>query len=340
MQGRAEERVPAVVLPSGVPELHLTTGPVPDPRRLSVSSAEPESSDDESTSEGENGDHAARELERQRVLEAAGLIVKQAPPRPPRKRRPAPKAPLGRRGGSNEPRQDAGVSRDKDLPDRPHSPAESILRIDDAYERYQAFRESRDGRMSLALFQGGRGTGLGVSIPAAPPSPSATVSSIPSATDQTKAAIKSFFGRGPERERERERPRVISAPVISAPISSGGAVERGNSPAFGMVSDGYRGLLLLMIGKSWSSLVDKSVVEGLPDTERKRQEVGYMPCVCVMVADRVQAIFELIATESAYVRDLQMIVEVGGLGVGGLCSCLGRNSMRPWCRCSTKSRRR
>ncbi|CAE6506752.1 unnamed protein product, partial [Rhizoctonia solani] len=45
--------------------------------------------------------------------------------------------------------------------------------------------------------------------------------------------------------------------------------------------------------QSWTSLVDKSVVEGIPDDERKRQE----------------AIFELIATESAYVRDLQMIVE-------------------------------
>ncbi|KAG8679028.1 hypothetical protein FRC08_017280, partial [Ceratobasidium sp. 394] len=163
----------------------------------------------------------------------------------------------------------------KELPEPPLSPAESILRIDDAYERYQAFRSSRAGRASLSSFEGG----LGVMIPHGPPSPSGTVtslpSSVPSTADQTKQAIKSFFGRGSERP-STSSARVISGPVISAPV--GAVPERGNSPAFGM---------------SWSSLVDRSVVEGIPDNERKRQE----------------AIFELIATESAYVHDLQMIVE-------------------------------
>ena len=46
--------------------------------------------------------------------------------------------------------------------------------------------------------------------------------------------------------------------------------------------------------KSWASLLDQSTLEGIPDMERKRQE----------------AIFELINTEAAYVRDLQLIVEV------------------------------
>jgi actin cytoskeleton-regulatory complex protein PAN1 len=41
-------------------------------------------------------------------------------------------------------------------------------------------------------------------------------------------------------------------------------------------------------------LIDKSALEEIPPKERKRQE----------------AIFELIATEGAYVRDLQLIVEV------------------------------
>ena len=46
--------------------------------------------------------------------------------------------------------------------------------------------------------------------------------------------------------------------------------------------------------KSWASLVEKTALEGIPVHERKRQE----------------AIFELIHTEVAYVRDLQLIVEV------------------------------
>lgn len=47
-------------------------------------------------------------------------------------------------------------------------------------------------------------------------------------------------------------------------------------------------------GTSWASLVDRSALEEIPPKERKRQE----------------AIFEFVATESAYVRDLQLIVEV------------------------------
>ncbi|CAE7139400.1 unnamed protein product, partial [Rhizoctonia solani] len=258
--------------------LHLMTH---DPKRLSVaSSADLSSSSEEYSSDEDGDDQAARGLERQRVLEAAGLIVKQAPPRPPRKRRPAPKAPVRTRSDDDrEPSPQEGGSspgtsfRDKNLPEQPDE-NESILRIDDAYERYQAFRSTGEGRTSLSSFEGLAAQG----VPPTPVSPSATISSLPSATDSTKAAIKSFFGRGSERDKPRATV-TISAPVISAPInSSGGANERGSSPAFGM---------------SWSSLVDKSVVEGIPDDERKRQE----------------AIFELIATESAYVRDLQMIVE-------------------------------
>jgi hypothetical protein len=64
-------------------------------------------------------------------------------------------------------------------------------------------------------------------------------------------------------------------------------------------------------------LVDRSVVEGIPDDERKRQEVGSQPGLGSGV-DLGQAIFELIATESAYVRDLQMIVEVGWRSIGSM----------------------
>ena len=42
--------------------------------------------------------------------------------------------------------------------------------------------------------------------------------------------------------------------------------------------------------------MDKDTLEGIPASERKRQE----------------AIFEFINTEAAYVRDLQLIVEVRG----------------------------
>ncbi len=67
--------------------------------------------------------------------------------------------------------------------------------------------------------------------------------------------------------------------------------------------------------ESWASLVDKSALEGLPDRERRRQEVsfylGFMhKCKTVLIHMSGKAIFELIATEGAYVRDLQLVVEV------------------------------
>jgi actin cytoskeleton-regulatory complex protein PAN1 len=62
--------------------------------------------------------------------------------------------------------------------------------------------------------------------------------------------------------------------------------------------------------QSWASLVDRNALEGLPDKERKRQEVGRLYALGKLHYMSSQAIFELIATEAAYVRDLQLIVEV------------------------------
>ena len=60
--------------------------------------------------------------------------------------------------------------------------------------------------------------------------------------------------------------------------------------------------------------MDKSALEGLPDRERRRQEVCLRFCPIHKVLMRMvgKAIFELIATEGAYVRDLQLTVEVRG----------------------------
>ena len=72
---------------------------------------------------------------------------------------------------------------------------------------------------------------------------------------------------------------------------------------------------LLFITESWASLVDKSALEGLPDRERRRQEAclrfgSILKCKTVLMRIDDKAIFELIATEGAYVRDLQLVVEV------------------------------
>ena len=69
---------------------------------------------------------------------------------------------------------------------------------------------------------------------------------------------------------------------------------------------------LMLVYQSWASLVDKSALDEIPPAERKRQEVCYslLKHPILQIDHFQQAIFELIATEAAYVRDLQLIVEV------------------------------
>ncbi|KAH7105277.1 Dbl homology domain-containing protein [Auriculariales sp. MPI-PUGE-AT-0066] len=254
---------------------------------VSYLSSEAESDDesDDSAEEGQTDEQVraerqTRELERKRVLEAAGLIVKPAPEAPPRpaKRRRAP-APPPRTSSSIpttvpedgllEPEDDAD---DIPPPLPPKSPV--TFQLDDAYERYQKYQ----------LAQPGHNKRMSVSSVDVPPSPSGTTNSslmLPSSGGESRySSLFALFGRSKTPAGDDIAQAQKSRPVISGPIS--GPVthlpSRENSPAF---------------GSSWASLVDKSALEDMPKVERRRQE----------------AIFELIATETAYVRDLQLIVE-------------------------------
>lgn len=86
---------------------------------------------------------------------------------------------------------------------------------------------------------------------------------------------------------EPKRPS-ISGPTITR------VDERPVSPAPGLGILGSGEGVDAGFGKTWSSLVEPSVLETMDKKERKRQE----------------AIFEFIATEIGYNRDLQLIVEV------------------------------
>ncbi|KAK0474009.1 Dbl homology domain-containing protein [Armillaria novae-zelandiae] len=224
-------------------------------------------SDIEDTYPETKAEREAREHERQLVLEAAGLIVKQdvkPPPRPPRKpksgkRRPPPLAP--ERLSSN-----TSASSLKGLPPVPPTESETSAHLNDAFDRYEAFRytHANANRMSVAS-----------SMDSAPPSSPtiSTVSQTPSKEGESRySSIMHFLGR---KTPEAEKRLVISAPILNSPETE---FSRSASPAF---------------GSSWASLVDKSALEGIPPKERRRQE----------------AIFELIATETAYVHDLQLVVE-------------------------------
>ncbi|KAI0294656.1 hypothetical protein B0F90DRAFT_1755296 [Multifurca ochricompacta] len=258
-----------------------------------------DSEDDEAamTEEERKLEREMRAAERQLVLEAAGIVVKQdttrrPPPRIHRRRavmaarpkhRPAPAPPTAPASSSHE------LGLDNTLP----SP-QTFTHIDDAYGRYEAFKQYAS-RLSISSAE---------QLP--PPSPmgvsSGSLSLAPtrsreshyierdkgkesvSASTSYGSRITQLLGRSrtPVQDKEPRLMPTISAPILSTSSSGTGSSvtpAREESPAF---------------GSSWASLVDKSALEGLPDRERRRQE----------------AIFELIATEGAYVRDLQLIVEI------------------------------
>lgn len=211
-------------------------------------------------------EHEARELERQRVLEAAGLLVVQPehaqereqeqddatengaransrpstpPPRPPRRRstrrrrRTPPQTPGTNNADANR-LSIVSVSSDKEkeLP-QPPTPG-SVLHVDDAFERYEAYRQSKNWRMSIS------------SIDTGPPSPglgSAAISATPSRDGGEQRHLQSghshifnFLTRSKTPTHEPERPRLqISAPILNTRHSME-SIQRPGSPSFGSVS--------------------------------------------------------------------------------------------------------
>lgn len=139
------------------------------------------------------------------------------------------------------------------------------MRLEDAYDRYEAFRRRQQelppsgNRLSIVstsslesspVVSSPTGTVFSVQAPSIAQSTSSSTGE--TARHGASAFLHSFLGRrtpGPEKK----------SITISAPMPVGGEIPRTPSPAF---------------GTSWSSLVDKDVLEGIPPAERKRQEVG------------------------------------------------------------------
>jgi hypothetical protein len=215
----------------------------------------------------------ARASERQRVLEAAGLIVRKderrPPPKIPHKHRSPPAVP-DRLTVITEPASD----KDKELPSVPASQddAESIMYVNDAYERYEAFKQSQTNRLSVA-------SSFEVVPSPTVTSPTLSVAVSMSKTDSSEGRLsdklRDFLGRSKTPE-ERRANLTISGP-ISGPILTRehSPATSENSTAFGAVShDQGSGIHASTHPlKSWASLVDKSALDEIPPKERKRQEV-------------------------------------------------------------------
>ena len=229
--------------------------------------------EDKETEEQRHTEREARASERERVLQAAGLIVRKdgrrPPPKIPRKHRPPPIVPE-RLTIVTQPATD----KDKELPSVPASQdyAESVMYVNDAYERYEAFKQSQLNRLSVA------------SSFETTPSPTVTSPTLSVAVSMSKAdssegrfsdKLRDFLGRSKTPEERRANLTIsgpISGPIITREPSP---VASESSAAFGAVSHDQGSNIhpLTHLSKSWASLVDKSALDGIPPQERKRQEV-------------------------------------------------------------------
>lgn len=196
---------------------------------FSVADTDDDSDDDDDLREETDADWEARQKERQRVLEAAGLIVNEDVKPPPRlerarsarKRRPPPAAP----------RRSSVISSsvEKNLPPVPELAIDTTARLDDAFDRYEAFKQEQGNtnRLSMASFE------TAYSSPGGSPA----LSQAPSATRESESRpysqLFNFLGRRtPANDGSDKRTLTISGPIMSQPEYP----SRENSPAFGSVS--------------------------------------------------------------------------------------------------------
>jgi actin cytoskeleton-regulatory complex protein PAN1 len=234
----------------------------------SDSDSDSDQDDSADTPEARQVERGARAKERQRVLEAAGLVIKHSDTPPPirkrsiRKRRPPPPAPIRL---NHEPTSSDLIARteapvvtsppvERELPPIPEpspptTPTDlkpvtpdalprSPLQIDDAFERYESFKaqSQRENRMStISILTSSTATADTISL--SPPSPGSIQHNSPRNTfSRLHELLTGARGKTPGQE---ERPSRISTANISGPLLSNTTttpVSRENSPAFGSVS--------------------------------------------------------------------------------------------------------
>ena len=204
----------------------------------SDSDDEVEDGDGDKTEEPSAEDLQRREEEKRRVLEAAGLIIKHdssAPPPVPPRRRPSKKRAA--RAKQLPPRrpiprvQENELSNlDRALPPVPMSTADPILQADDAFARYEQFKQKQPPTNRFSV----------TSVDSIPHSLTPSISPVARESDggKTGSALLSFFGLGftaPSTSAER-RTVNISGPIITA-VESNISSENSPTPSFGLVSN-------------------------------------------------------------------------------------------------------
>lgn len=240
---------------------------------------------EEEEREHKDSERKRREAERQKHLDAAGLKIRRAAPGVPSRprRRPAPAVPVRREHPKHDVEQNGGANAPEHEHEHEHAAgAEAPIQVEDAYARYEAFLAEAKSKPPARRNSHVPKVHSEIVLPT---SPTATTSAPQSATQKLTGFISRMTGTG-QQAAPRPTP-VISRPVSSGPIS---APQAPMPPDDGDDDDAFA----QGFGQTWSSLVDASVLATMDDQERKRQE----------------AMFELIATETTYVADVQLLVGV------------------------------
>ncbi|PWN31681.1 Dbl homology domain-containing protein [Meira miltonrushii] len=290
-------------------------------------SSEDDDDDDDILAETEDQSEEAQQrrvAERLRVLEAAGILVVQGHGKDDDQGITGGKAqddvnadaskqaenlllhrrPTAKRSKPERPTRTIGEQRKrKERPGKPSRPPppppvakEPEVQMDDAYERFV--------KLNKQVHEQQKNDPL-PAIPTSDASPDIGSSSSP---PPALASTKSSTGSGllntlknmSSRKTGAQGPATVerrTTPIISGPMM----VQRNQSPAIGTdsstlsqqrgsISDGES----IAAATTWSSIIGSEGSSAIPEQERKRQE----------------AIFELIATESTHVRDVQIIVDV------------------------------
>jgi hypothetical protein len=222
------------------------------------------------------------------------LIVKQTtdarPPRPPARTKPTRKSSSGKTAVPSEgvppsSRRVSDTGYERELPLLPPpSPPNRTKNLDDAFERYEAFKvqegnsnaQESANRQSYISNASTYASTVPPSSPRQPISPSINSVTLPSpaSVNSTESKISSllhFLGRTrtPGEGSSTTERKIISGPILLPSPS------RENSPAFGSVRHLPGAILPTAYGiaQSWSSLVNKEALKEIPPHERKRQEV-------------------------------------------------------------------
>ncbi|WVN89977.1 uncharacterized protein L203_105207 [Cryptococcus depauperatus CBS 7841] len=261
---------------------------------------------------GKEAERKRREAQRQSILAATGLRLKLEPPGVPERvgrtvsrRRPSPDV-AKRKQRRHAPAIPEGKTRE--LPKTPNEGEQTEkLGIQDAYARYEAFlvQSTQQQAQSHPEFLCADSRPVSQVLTPQVTGPASVTALSPASTTaslhtplplnkETGGKISGFFKSmmTSHTSAESNRRSLISGATITRVDDTTSALSQsftslgpdGREPDIGN-SD---------FGKTWSSLVESSVLETMDSHERKRQE----------------AIFEFISTEIAYNRDLQLIVEV------------------------------